>query len=699
MKKPAILLAILLVSLLSKAKIYIITLPYTTLGEILGESRVADFIANSAVSLLNAQTARFGNLASAYATVGAGARAYGLEEVVLYKLDDLYDDKELKANEVYKQRTGASLAGNEMVLADIEALVKINQERYYEIIPGFLSSILGLKGKTTSYIGNAGTLDKQKNPGALSVINRQGIVSEGENREVLKENPDKPFGVEADMERILTLALETVSELVLIEPGDLDRCEEDRYFLSEQIYLNHRQAALKKIGTFLFQLQSQIKAVDQIMLLGPLPSIVARNRGYGLGFLVIYPQNLPADFLYSPTTRKKGLVTLTDLAPTIEAYFAIENYFHSGGSLITKVPKNSLTLNTLLEAEKVSAIIKKLRPVFIKLYITLLIATIGLSFLCLGIFKNINWIHFLQTLLFAEACTPLLLLIVGLIPAKNYLAAFILAIVLSILGGFFSSKSRYRFWPALVTVGPVILALDLFFKARLIPRSVFGYDFQAGARFYGLGNEYMGYLAGLILLAAYFLGLVLGKKKLTMILLGLTVILVAFPHLGANVGGGLTMVIVFLAWLKLGMKKKIASPLLLLLPLFFALWVLIDYLRGDSHLIRTLLAIKDEGSVVIYNVLRRKISTNLKLWQWSLWSRGLIAFIAGLIWLVYKPFESLNLYLTPVKELKKLLNLTTITALAAVLLNDSGVVAGALVFLVPGCFILSNLLESLKSGT
>lgn len=695
MKKPAIIIVALFISLLSRARIFMITLPYTTIGEILAEPLLADFIAGSAVSLLNAQTARFGNLSAAYLTAGAGARAFGLEEVILYKASDLYDEQ--IASEVYKQRTGSLLVENEMALVDIQALVKVNEERYYEIIPGYLSSILSLKGKTTAYIGNAGTLNEQKNPGALLVMNRQGVISEGENTNVLRKNPDKPFGVEADMEKILKLATESVSELVLIEPGDLDRSEDNWYFLSETAYLNHRHTALKKTGIFLLQLQSKMAAKDQIMLLGPLPSKVARTKGYGLGFLVIFPKNSLGEFLYSATTKKTGLVTLTDLAPTLEAYFAIENYFHSGGSVITFAPQNNMTLSKILDLEEVCALIKMLRPIFIKLYITLLIITIGLSFLCLGAFQNDKWIYLLQTLLLAEAIMPLLVLLVGLMPAKSYLVTFIVAVVLSFLSGIISIYSKRSFWLSLVIIGPIILALDLFFKARLIPRSVFGYDFQAGARFYGLGNEYMGYLAGLIILAVYYLDSVYGQKKLTLIPLGLTAILVAYPNLGANVGGGLTMIIAFFAWLRWGMKKKITLPVLILVPVFFSLWVLIDYHRGNSHLIRTLMAIRAEGSIVIYNVLQRKISTNLKLWQWSLWSRGLIAFIAGLIWLVYKPFESLKPYLSKALALRKLLSLTTITAGAAVLLNDSGVVAGALVFLVPGCFILSTLLGSLKS--
>ncbi len=47
-----------------------------------------------------------------------------------------------------------------------------------------------------------------------------------------------------------------------------------------------------------------------------------------------------------------------------------------------------------------------------------------------------------------------------------------------------------------------MLVIDLFFAQYLVSSSLLGYCFISGARYYGLGNEYMGIFIGALLTAA-----------------------------------------------------------------------------------------------------------------------------------------------------------------------------------------------------
>ncbi|MDD2430187.1 MAG: hypothetical protein PHD88_01450 [Firmicutes bacterium] len=700
--KLAILFFVVL-SLQVFAKFYVVTLPYVSLNEILSEKHLGDFLNRSSLGLLNVQTGSFGNLSSSYVTFGAGARAYGFSgPVAIYSPQDFYNEQLETAEEIYNQRSSNPLPDGALVFVDIEAVKNSNKELYYEVIPGLLASSLSLKGLSTAYIGNAGTIETHLNPGALALINRQGVIFEGEHSETLKKNPLKPLGVEADMEKIVFLLDQVEADLILIELGDLERIESVTKFISEAAYNRHRKEALGKVGQFLKDLTSRINGdEDSIILVSPLPSGINRQKGYGLGFLAIYQGDKSSSLLYSSTTRRVGLVALTDLAPTLEAWAGIQDpfVFHQGGAVLeAKAADRETIISYLLEIESNSATLKSIRTRFYQIYISVLILTIISAFVCIVIFPIKELAMVLRMLLFSEAAVPLFMLFVGLAPAEYYLLVFFILLAFAALIGVISVRTPKLgyLWPILTTFALFSLSLDIVFQARLISRSVFGYDFQSGARFYGIGNEYMGYFVGLLLLGAYILGFVYKKKTVVLVPLGLGVVFIAFPILGANVGGGITMIVAFFAWTKLILNTRL-TPYLLVLPLFLGVWVLIDFLRGQSHLINTIMAIFHGGYVVIWEVISRKISTNLRLWQYSLWTKGLIVFVAGLVLVLFKPANLVTHKLTQIDSLKQLLLITALTAASAVAFNDSGVVAGALVILVPGCFILSSLLCSIDS--
>jgi len=196
---------------------------------------------------------------------------------------------------------------------------------------------------------------------------------------------------------------------------------------------------------------------------------------------------------------------------------------------------------------------------------------------------------------------------------------------------------------ALVLVG--LLWGDVVLGGPLLERSPFSYSVTEAARFYGIGNEAAGLLIGAALAAP------LEIPALLAVALAL-----GFPTLGANNGCFLAALVGVV--LRLPRGRWAAAVIALLLVAGMARW---DSLRGretQSHLGQALTG--ERGGVAV--LVQRKLAMNLHLLVSSPWV--LVLLVGG-------------------RRAWRQCDWTGgSTALAALLLNDSGVVAAATVLLV-----------------
>ena len=153
----------------------------------------------------------------------------------------------------------------------------------------------------------------------------------------------------------------------------------------------------------------------------------------------------------------------------------------------------------------------------------------------------------LSHFLVAVAALPLVLLMLPFSPSRlgAILVAISIVTIVAVKLVFQGQKDPQPFIIlALLTVGA--LWLDLLTGQSLLLTSLLGYCPISGARYYGMGNEYMGlYLgAGLIGWSGLAEGIKRAGKRLSppfLIIPGflLLLIFVAWPHLGANFGGAI----------------------------------------------------------------------------------------------------------------------------------------------------------------
>ncbi len=242
----------------------------------------------------------------------------------------------------------------------------------------------------------------------------------------------------------------------------------------------------------------------------------------------------------------------------------------------------------------------------------------------------------------------------------------------------------------------LVLILDILTGAELIKTSILGYDAISGSRFYGIGNEYMGILIGsAALFVASVYQLELNKKSLISVLsLGFFVFIIYLflsPRWGANFGGSLTALaaftVTFLGLEEGKLNKKSITRAAGIMALFMLSLVALNYrVEGAmvSHVGNALNLIMSGGMEEIFNMVSRKGAMNIMLLRYSLWSRILLVFLGLLIILLYQPPGLLKKITKKYNKLFKGFAGIISGSVVAILVNDSGVVAGAATLMFAG---------------
>ena len=253
----------------------------------------------------------------------------------------------------------------------------------------------------------------------------------------------------------------------------------------------------------------------------------------------------------------------------------------------------------------------------------------------------------------------------------------------------------------------VLLPLDLATGGQLLGNTVFSHSIPSGARYYGIGNELGGFLAAAALIA--LLGWDTGqappsRRTLGLIAVGMIVLLalIGLPFLGANfgimLGGAVAFAAAFARLCGARLTLKTAGLGLLMIVLIIGGVVVIDLLRGagGSHIGRAFGGANHAG---LWVIMGRKLATNWRVFQVSLWSRllglAVACLIAAAVWLppavraAYERHRNLGAIMTGIGW----------GSLALFLLNDSGVVAAALALTLGATYLSWCALEQPKQAT
>jgi len=687
-------------------KVVIVLIDYLTLEDIKEAPMpyLRQMIRKGGLGLINTNTAGGRVRSHSLVTIGAGRVALGSNDAGLALVaGEKYQNT--TAGEIFYRRTGREVKPHNMIHLGIAGILKNNEENRSAGEPGLLGETLHRAGLKTAVVGEAdGGADGGEEYGrqaATIAMDRQGIVDYGFLGEHLVKNSRDLALVQTknyrEMGRAVSLALQK-ADLVVVETGDTVRLINQKEKVLEQVFLESKKEILKEIDSFLADLVQRTSDYQALVLVVvPTPSrdgIAERNW---VTPLICWEKNGPKGLLTSGTTRRPGIVANTDIAPTVLDFFTLPVPEAMSGRPISIIPGDGHgttgkmdTLDTLLQLNGQLVFVNKFRPPLVKAYVLGQIIVVVTAILLIIVIKKKT--KLMQPALMALASVPLGFLILGAYPGPSLslylglLFCFLLLITrLSMMTGRFHILAPFC-TIALLTAGAIFL--DLFFGAPLMKGSVLGYDAMGGARYYGIGNEFMGVWIGSAIMAMASLMQIFHGKKMCFYLSGLFSFLIMFmiasPRIGTNAGGSLAalagfgIIIYLMLPVRIAPKQlALAGGTLLCFLISFALWDAAQTVDAQSHFGRTINLMRSNGIYEAYNIIVRKVATNIRLIRWTIWSQVFLVTLAATVFLFHRPVGVMKKVQEKYPYLTKGFWGVAAGSLFALIFNDSGIVAAA----------------------
>ena len=431
------------------------------------------------------------------------------------------------------------------------------------------------------------------------------------------------------------------------------------------------------------------------------------------------PQRTPGgpagpELATSATTRRAGIVANTDVAPTVLTALGVAPPPGMAGRPLAGVYlaalRRDLPWTVAVPADPWEAValiyqrttvVHTLRPPVVRAFIGLAIAVFvaWTAWLAWAALANVpgpearlgawRWLLLLLLavplgVLLAPLLDPLLppqapgarMLVIGLLAAGLASAAW--------AAGRRDGTGPFA-WLSLATVAALVA--DVILGAPLIKSSILGYDPITGARFYGIGNEYMGVLIGTALVGTGgLLDRFPGRTGLRWAVLGvyaLVSMVLAAPGLGVNVGGTIAAVSGFsvtalLLWRRrLAWRAAVLAVLSVAAVLAAAAWVDVAASAQPSHLGRAALLLIQGDLGTLWNIAVRKVQMNVRLLNWTIWAQVMVVSLAISAVALHRPGQLIRRLERGHPHLVRSVRGAVIASLVALAANDSGVVAAA----------------------
>jgi hypothetical protein len=639
-----------------------------------------------------------------YATLGAGTRV-AAEDIGGFAFDAESVLEGGTAGQALARRTGRPVRG-EVAVVGGPATRKLNNGRYLTSQPGALADALHAAGKKTAVIGNAdtgypfGERASLLRPAAAAVMDGGGSVDFGAvSRDLLRPDPEAPFGYSADRRQVLA-ELErglAAADVVVVDPGDIDRAAEFAPLASAATGEAARQRALRTTDDLLAEVVERLPA-DGLLL---VVSVVPPTREWHLTPTVLFGAGVPHGYLHSPSTRRAGVVTLTDVAPTVLASLEVGPPDGMIGHALRYRP-GDVDLDRYRTLDRDAAYRE---GIYLPLTLTYIILQALLYLLAIVAFGRLGGAgragRPLRAMVLGIAAYPLATFVFRAIPNVAELGAVGVLVLVAIDVAIVALAGRARRHPLsplawILGATVAVLALDVATGARLQTSSLLGYSLHTAARFTGFGNTAFATLASTaVLLGAVHVAYAPRRREAllgTACLFAFVVILDGAPSLGSDVGGILTLVPVFgltllvLSGRKIGVRALVVAGAVTVVALAVATGV--DLLRPAStrtHLGRLAADIGTNGLGAFTTTASRKLAVNFRSYR-SPWSWTVVIIAVYMLYVLgwARGWKEL---LPPGSALRA----GVVGALAAGLLgyavNDSGVVVTAVVFVYLGPFL------------
>jgi hypothetical protein len=692
---------------------------------------IQKLLSGSAVGLMNTVGASARTPEAAYVTISAGAHAAATSQAGEFagaweRLE------EGSAWEVFLRRTGVRTSKRAILCLGLPSILNANLERATGATPGALGGMVSQLGRTACI----GCPDAPKPRASIErfapllVMRRSGIVDEGDvSSDLLRPDPSAPFGVSTDPIKLERAFLKTDAAVVVVDLGETSRAEAYRPWLAPEAALHHRLEAVRRADLLVRRLMRHVNLRHTVVcLVSGFPPLSLDGRVETPGFVSF--TGLPAGVLASSTTQTPGLIANIDILPTVAELLKLrkpEDVLLTGSPARVVPAEGHLqelcAFEGMMELERQMAAGPLAGVLGVIAGLLVLAASLVVVFSVAGRRagegarsageERVRCAGRLRACRCAVGVAALFPAVLVLVPLVQYVgvdsavgywvAAFGLWLVLSVPAVLLPSKAlRYALAVVvLVVCAALILAavgwgLTAAGAGRVvrvdapwffISLSVLS-DFPLiGVRFHGLGNELMGVLIGsllsLVCLTVSPARTAWHRFWLWLVAVG-TAVFIGHPLLGDNAGGAASAVFGFgAAAVVLGGSRVRLKTLLglgaLAIGLVVGLAVFDAALGGVTHLGRTALVLKHQGAGYLWALVGRKLALNFSLAAdpRALWFYAGVAVLVG-VWTSLLPGFTREV-LQRRSHLRRLVLCASISAAAAFLLNDTGVIPAGFV--------------------
>jgi hypothetical protein len=673
-------------------QVWVILIPGWTMDDLHTMSQMDKWFLHSRVGGINGKTgSKKDTLPPAYASLGAGSRAVAPDDAGFFYADEqmplLGGFSSVRVDQAYRQRTGWTAPPKGIVYPKVMEYIRENEKSSYRITPGALGESLRRHGRGVYVLGNLDQGDLPIRLAPFLAMDARGAVPAGEiGRTVFKRDVTRPYGVKTDYAQLEKRLIEWKKPgMAVVELGDLYRLEQLAEEMTPEQVQSIRQRVLTEIRQFLKDVQQKTGSDRLLFVLSPGPTKTQTKLEFLLPAVLYRPGQEPG-LLTSATTRRQGIISNMDVAPTILQALRVPSDSSMLGQPVTSVSGGLDDFwSSMYQVQYYSA----LRPSVLYLYILLQLAGLLLALYML-VKRRRGTEKWIQMLMIALMLVPFLFLIIpgSWTPPFWVTGGLLLAVGIGLSWWLLRLPTLpLLFWIGVISSVPLIA--DVIRGSLWVQHSFLGYDPVKGARYYGIGNEYMGVVIGAVLLAC---GAWIEWKQpkrgwqlrmgMGLLFAGL-VFFFAAPFWGTNAGGALAATVAFgvayVRFFRLGYSSSwlvwgllIGAGILVLI--FVNVWLAPEQ---PSHIGRAM-GLAEAGKVQeIGLILKRKVEMNLKLIRLSLWGKTFLVSLGVMAVLAYRPIQGIQRVRSRYPQLYHAFYAAWIGALTALLFNDSGIVAAA----------------------
>ena len=653
-----------------------------------------ELAARGAAGLMNVNTGGARTDANAYATMAFGVPARMTEaQAVAVNAGEKNPAVAVFGGNAADGTAGDGGAGAQGVrVATMPKLLREQSKREFAGSIGGIGERLRAHGLQAAVFGSSDRGEVAWRPGALFTTDREGRTPLGDvGARMLKSSPDHPYGVHTDY-KAMWKAYQQVRDkaaLTVFDLGDLSRLHEYRGRMTAERLAALRGQELAEMDAFFANVVREVAPNRLVIVAVPQVSTQAAENREWLSQVAEAGGDVQAGtVLTSATTRREGIVSNLDVAPTILHFLGIEQEAGMiGYPLQTTAKVEQAKLDGLYHATVWTY--QQRATVLAALGV---LAGIGLlaamAWWWNGVaLRSVKWV---RGLLYAVLAMPLCLYVLPLLRPNGLweVAGGVMALFLLFVAIPFAALPACRtlagrlLWLAGWTTGVVVF--DVGQGGTLAKASLLSYDPIVGARYYGIGNEYMGVLVGA---AVLLYGTLRQLGRFSARALGWSgvaggVVMTAFfasPLLGTNTGGALTMAASVALCVAAEKRVRIVPALgMLAVALGGAvalLFLLNQAAAQPSHIGAATHQVLAGGMQEALRILARKSDMFVRLFTSSIWPTVLLALLGWFASYTHRSHGRTH------GVLRKVIGSLIGGAVVGLCTNDSGIVVVAMMMI------------------